>query len=132
MWNFIMQILYNPILALVKCSVLVLLHRIAGHSNTVWWSIVAIAAFTVVQGAATFLVVIFQCSPIQYFWLRYDPDSDLNGTCINSSAFYVATAAFTIFTDVLVLALPFFIFLGVKMDGRTKWMVIGLFLLGGM
>lgn len=44
----------------------------------------------------------------------------------------VATAALTILTDVLVLALPFWVFLGLQMANKTKVALIGIFVMGGL
>ncbi|RSM06209.1 hypothetical protein CEP52_005834 [Fusarium oligoseptatum] len=44
-WNWIMQVLYNPILALVKSSVLIFLLRLGGHRRSIRWSIYALNTF---------------------------------------------------------------------------------------
>jgi len=84
---------------------------------------------TILQMIATFLVCVFQCTPISTFW-----NSFVNGDprCIDQRLFYVITAGITIFTDIVVLALPFWIFLGINMQARIKAAVIGLFILGGL
>jgi len=38
-WNYAAQLLYNPILALVKLSILVFLYRLAGHRASVLYSV---------------------------------------------------------------------------------------------
>ncbi|OBT75204.1 hypothetical protein VF21_06156 [Pseudogymnoascus sp. 05NY08] len=75
---------------------------------------------------AIFLVATLQCLPIAANW---DPAVAATATCVDVS-FHVAISALTIFTDVLVLALPFWIFLGLNMPMAQKMTVIGAFLLG--
>jgi hypothetical protein len=77
---------------------------------------------------AIFIIVIFQCTPIKYNWDLSIKD----GHCIQQGAFYVATSTVTLFTDILVLAIPFWIVMGLKMATKTKVAVLGVFFLGGM
>jgi len=127
-WNFAVQVLYNPILALVKTSVLIFLLRLGGQKPGVRYAIHALNIFNIALMVAIFLVVIFQCTPIAYNW-----DPTIAGAhCIEQGKFYVVTAALTIFTDVLVLALPIWIFADLKMKLKMKIALICVFLLGFM
>ncbi|KAI1635310.1 CFEM domain-containing protein [Biscogniauxia mediterranea] len=130
-WNYLIQILYNPILALVKSSVLLFLLRIGGQQRKIRYSIHSLNGFNIGLMIAIFLTVIFQCSPIPYFWERVR-DPTLEGTCIDTGAFYVATAGLTIFTDILVLILPFRIFMSLKMSIKLKIAIMAVFLLGAI
>ncbi len=127
-WNYAVQVLYNPILALVKTSVLLFLLKLGSQKPGVRWCIHALNALNLGLMVAIFLVVIFQCAPIAYNWDTSIP----NAHCINRAVFYVATAGLTIFTDVLNLALPFWIFLDLKMPLRVKITLMFVFLLGAM
>ncbi|ORY67539.1 uncharacterized protein BCR38DRAFT_456273 [Pseudomassariella vexata] len=120
MWNYVIQILYNPILALVKGSVLLFILRIGGHRRSIRYSIHVLNIFNSGLAVGIFITVIFQCKPIPYFWERVT-DSTLKGTCVDTGAFYVSTAALTILTDLLVLALP-----------RLKFALMSVFLLGAV
>ncbi|KAI1842227.1 hypothetical protein JX265_001413 [Neoarthrinium moseri] len=130
-WNYVIQTLYNPILALVKSSVLLFMLRLGGHRKSVRYCIHGLNIFNIGLMVAIFVTVIFQCKPISYFWGRV-ADPELQGTCVNTGAFYVSTAALTIVTDLLVLALPFWIFLRLKMALRVKLALMAVFLLGGV
>lgn len=125
-WNFAVQVLYNPILGLVKASVLLFLLRLGGQKPSVQWSIHALNIFNTGLMIAIFLVVLLQCKPISFNWNTSAPD----GKCIQQGTFYVATAVLTIFTDLLVLALPLWIFLDLKMPLKLKIALIFVFLLG--
>lgn len=128
LFEYIMEIFYNPILALVKSSVLVFLLRIGGHKRNVWWAIHIINAVNMAQMVALLLVVIFQTTPVQAAW-----NLDVVAThTIDFVPFVIASGAITIVTDVLVLAVPIWIFFGLNMRKAQKIGLIFLFLAGGM
>ncbi|KAF4974248.1 hypothetical protein FZEAL_8828 [Fusarium zealandicum] len=133
-WAFTIQILYNPILAFVKTSVLIFLLRLGREKDNVRLAIIGLLTFNLVQTVATFLCILLQCTPISFFWESgaLNPEDIPDGYCIDQSKLYIATAALTILTDVLVLVLPFWIFLGLNMPLRVRAAVIGVFALGGV
>ncbi|SCN98148.1 unnamed protein product [Fusarium fujikuroi] len=57
-YNWIMQVLYNPILALVKSSILFFLLRLGGHNRGIRWTIYGLNAFNVALMIAIFLTVV--------------------------------------------------------------------------
>ena len=69
-WNFIGQILYNPILAIVKTSVLLFMLRLGGHKREIRYTIHALNAFNIALAISVFITVIFQCRPVNFFWER--------------------------------------------------------------
>ncbi|KAF6813577.1 CFEM domain-containing protein [Colletotrichum musicola] len=127
-WNWIMQVLYNPILALVKSSVLVFLLRLGGHKRGVRWAIYGLNAVNLLTMVAIFLTVLFQTIPINAFW---DPSVQKQRE-IDGPLFYIVSAIITIITDFFVLAIPFWIFLGLKMRMAAKIGLIVVFLAGGV
>jgi hypothetical protein len=130
-WNYVIQTLYNPILALVKSSVLLFMLRLGGHQKSIRYCIHMLNIFNIGLMIAIFVTVIFQCSPISYFWQRVAYPTT-KGACVNTGAFYVSTAGLTIVTDFLVLALPFRIFMSLNMGSRVKIALMAVFLLGGV
>ncbi|KAF4459081.1 CFEM domain-containing [Fusarium albosuccineum] len=127
-WNWIMQVLYNPILALVKSSVLIFLLRLGGHKRSIRWSIYALNTFNILQMIAIFITVILQTIPIRAYWdMSVKKQHE-----IDSPLFYVSTAIITIITDILVLVIPFWVFLGLKMRLAAKLGLIVVFLMGGV
>lgn len=123
-----MQVLYNPILAMVKSSILFFLLRLGGQRRSIRWSIHALNIFNLVMMVAVFLTVIFQTMPVRAYWdLSITPKYKIDGP-----AFYVSSAIITIVTDFLVLLLPFWIFLGLKMRLAAKLGVILIFMTGGV
>ncbi|KAG5791067.1 hypothetical protein H9Q69_009874 [Fusarium xylarioides] len=127
-YNWIMQVLYNPILALVKSSILLFLLRLGGHNRGIKWAIYGLNAFNVALMIAIFLTVVFQTIPINAYWdLSVKPERQIDGP-----VFYISSAIITIITDVLVLLIPFWIFLGLKMRIAAKIGLIVVFLMGGV
>ncbi|KAL2751890.1 hypothetical protein ACRALDRAFT_1083819 [Sodiomyces alcalophilus JCM 7366] len=129
-WNFLVQMFYNPVLALVKASILVFLLRLGGHKQSIRYAIFTLLALNGAHAVAIFITALLQCLPLAANWdfsLRMDPDT----RCIDNS-FHVIASCLTILTDFLVLALPFWIFLGLKMRWAAKVAVIGIFLMGSV
>lgn len=127
-WSFITQILYNPILALVKSSMLVLLLRIGGHRTGVRWTILVLNTLNALLTIAIILVVIFQSVPVQAAW-----KADIMATRhIDFGAFAVCTGIITLVGDIVVLGVPLWLFVGLQMRLRTKLGLISVFLLGGV
>ncbi|KAK4097888.1 hypothetical protein N658DRAFT_258067 [Parathielavia hyrcaniae] len=127
-WFYLAQLFYNPILALVKASVLCFLLRLGGQKPGVKYAIHFLNAFNGLQAVAIFLVAALQCLPVAANWdfaLRAEPST----TCIDNS-FHVIISCITILTDFAVVLLPFWIFLGLKMPRGAKIAVLGIFMLG--
>lgn len=113
---------------MVKISVLLFLLRLADTRRAVKVYIWALMTFTACMMIAIFCSVMFVCDPVQYTW---DP-SIPGGKCFDKRPFAVWTAAVTIFTDLLVLILPFWIFLGLRMARKAKIALLCVFALGFM
>lgn len=121
---------YNPVLALVKASILVFLLRLGGHKQGVRYAIHVLNVANACHAVAVFFTALFQCLPFEANWdlaLKADPDT----RCIHDS-FHVMASCLTIFTDFLVLALPFWIFLGLNMPWDAKIAIIGVFFMGSV
>lgn len=129
-WNFFEQLCYNPVLALVKASILVFLLRLGGHNNAVFRVIWGLMIINILHAVAVFFGALFQCIPIESNWhpeMKADPDT----RCIDNS-FHIIQSSFTIVTDVAVLALPFWIFLRLRMPRAAKLALIGVFAIGAL
>ncbi|KAK2614897.1 hypothetical protein N8I77_001687 [Diaporthe amygdali] len=127
-WQFIIQLWYNPTLAAVKASILLFMLRLTSHLTKIRWTIQILNALNLGMGVAIFVVVIMQCDPIEFNWDK----SIQGGMCINQGWFYLSTATLTIFTDLLVLGLPFWVFLGLNMPRSLKIAIICVFLVGAV
>ncbi|OIW33786.1 hypothetical protein CONLIGDRAFT_640876 [Coniochaeta ligniaria NRRL 30616] len=125
-WLYAVQILYNPVLSLVKSSVLIFLLRLFGQKDGVRRFIIGLTVVNILQMVAVFVAVLLQCLPISFNW-------DLtitNGRCVDRRILYTFTSCFNIVTDLLVLGLPIWIFVDLKIPRRTKVALSFVFLLG--
>lgn len=127
-WNYANQLLYNPILSLVKVSVLIFLLRLDNRSPVVRYLVIGSMVFTIALAISIFVADVFQCTPVAYV---YDL-SIVGGKCFQQGAFYVATAVCTIVTDILVVTIPMIIVYGLQMPLRRKLAVVGILGLGLM
>ncbi|CAI4212821.1 unnamed protein product [Parascedosporium putredinis] len=98
-WFYLAQLFYNPVLALVKASILVFLLRLGSHQRWIRWFIYGLNTFNALQAIAVFLVALLQCIPISANW---DAEAAATATCVDTS-FHVAISCLTILTDIIVL-----------------------------
>jgi hypothetical protein len=124
-WNYAIQILYNPILALVKASVLLFLLRLFGQKSGVRRFILWLNAANLLNMIAVFFATVFQCFPIEKNW-----EPRLKGTCVDRRILFTTNSSINILTDLLVLGLPLRIFIDLKIPRRTKIALMFVFLLG--
>ncbi|OAK94594.1 hypothetical protein IQ06DRAFT_184538, partial [Phaeosphaeriaceae sp. SRC1lsM3a] len=125
---YIAQIFYNPILAFVKCSILVFVLRIGRRRPGLPWMVYSVITLTALQAIAVFFGVVLQCLPVAANW---DPSLRPTAKCIDVS-FHVTISSFTVLTDLLVLALPFYVFLGLQIGRGTKVAVLCCFASGAV
>ncbi|KAL2156296.1 hypothetical protein VTH82DRAFT_1041 [Thermothelomyces myriococcoides] len=125
-WAYAVQILYSPILALVKSSVLVFLIRLFGQRRWVRRFFVCFNAANLSQMVGVFFAIIFQCIPISRNWDFTITD----GYCVDRRVLYLFTAAFNIVVDILILGLPLWVFSSLKIPKRAKTALLIVFLLG--
>ena len=97
---WIQQLTWTMSLALTAFTILLLYVRLFPNK---WLHRVihAIGAFVMAWFVSTVLVLIFQCTPVHYFWTREPP-----GHCINANVFYVIVGAVSMVTIAVVLCLP--------------------------
>ncbi|OCL06734.1 hypothetical protein AOQ84DRAFT_71784 [Glonium stellatum] len=101
-WSYANQIVYNPILALVKASVILSLISLRSQNRHINLALRSLFALNATLLLAFFTIDIFQCQPIALFYDSTTP----HGHCINQTAFYIALAAITILTDCMALVIP--------------------------
>lgn len=125
-WAYAVQILYNPILALVKSSVLIFLSRLFGQKDGVRRFLFWLNVANMAQMVAVFFAITLQCLPIGFNW-----DFTIRGgRCVDRRVLYTSTAVFSIITDLLILGTPIWIFTSLKIPRRTKVALMFVFLLG--
>lgn len=125
--NYIVVMLYNPQLGLVKSSVLFFLLRLGGHKTCIRWSIHSLNVVNLAMLVAVFMASVFTCVPIAKYW-----DGSIDGRCSNKGLQYIITSSITVLTDVAVLVLPFIIVVGLQLPRRLKIGLLTLLCLGLM
>lgn len=120
-----MGIIYNPIVSFVKLSVLVFTLRFAGVQGIVRYTVWGVGVVNVSVMIAVFIVMILDCVPFNKNW-----DVSLNGYCVDPNAFAMASSTIAIVTDVVNLALPFYVFSNLRVSLRQKIGLFSVFSLG--
>ena len=113
----------------VKLSILLFywrLFRTRSRAFRVW--LLAVAAFTIAWLLSTQITVIFQCTPVNYYWNR----KLVGGHCINSVLFYLITSAFLPALDFAILGLAVPVVWGLKMSTLRQASIILIFSLGAL
>ncbi|KAK3386675.1 hypothetical protein B0H63DRAFT_468209 [Podospora didyma] len=119
--NYIVVMLYNPELALVKSSVLFFLLRLGGHQLGVRRSIQVLNWSNIALMVAVLFASIWTCVPIHKYW-----DRTVEGHCNNEAMQYLVTSGISILTDVLVLIIPVKIVVGLQVARKLKIILICL------
>ncbi|KAJ5766595.1 uncharacterized protein N7511_004211 [Penicillium nucicola] len=121
------QIIYYSNAVLTKASLLLLFHRIFGVVRVFRWALWTSGILVIAYFIACTITAISACSPVAKFW-----DSSLPGHCIDIVAFFRWNGMANMLLDFLVLCLPLPMTWRVKTTVRQKWILTGLFLLGGL
>ncbi|KAF6804786.1 integral membrane protein [Colletotrichum sojae] len=110
-----------------KMSIAYFLLRIATRKIHIWIIYTAML-FTVLAGFVFFLVTLFQCMPVSYFW-----NKDLDGKCIDVNvviALAYLYSAFSVISDLTFAILPGFLVWGLQLKRRAKLALIPLLVMG--
>lgn len=119
------SILYCPLLAFAKFSILALYLRLGPMR---WFRIAIFVTMFIVIGAnfALIFAFIFACSPIKRGW----DVTITEGSCINRAALYIATAVLNMATDIMILVLPIPMVVKLLMPRAQKLGLILIFAVG--
>lgn len=88
----------------------------------------ALAWLVGVYGGVIFVVSIYSCHPIAFFWNK----SIRGGSCIDLLAFWYTNAIFNIVTDIAVVTLPIHVLRTLQVPRQQKWALMVIFALGGL
>ncbi|ESZ91316.1 hypothetical protein SBOR_8291 [Sclerotinia borealis F-4128] len=126
-YGYATELIYNPILALVKTSILLFLLRLTGQKSNVRRTIVGILIFNGIMMVTTFLLTTFHCVPIAANWY---PALYPNAVCMNFANFVTGTAAVSVFTDMMALLMPTWIVYNLQIQRRQKMMLAAILSFG--
>ncbi|EEH20895.1 hypothetical protein PABG_03126 [Paracoccidioides brasiliensis Pb03] len=141
-FNLANQLLYNPILAFVRGSIIIFILRLNGLRTHVIRSLRVLFVVNFCLMAAVFIADLFQCSPVRYIWDWQNMDREAQidagaaadgmkngkvikgGECIDRRGFFISTATLSIFLDMWLLYIPSAIVWGMNMPRRQKEIVV--------
>ncbi len=124
---WIAEIFYMAAEAFVQLSLLAFYLRVFS-SRTFRFVVFTLMGISVGFGIANTFAMIFQCTPIPFFWQGWAGET--TGTCININLFSWIRAAVEIGLDVAILSLPIPMLLKLEMSWRKKIQVIMMFSVG--
>ena len=126
---WICEVLYSPIVFLIRSSVAVFLLSIAvktSHKYIIYINIGVIWVVSVVY----FFILVVQCSPVSFFWMQA---VGAKGSCIDSKIVPAATIAYSVISaigDWVLGLLPVAMLWNIQLNKRTKAIVSFLLSLG--
>lgn len=109
----------------VKVGILMFYWRVF-HTKSFRVSALAVGGFSFAIFVTNLFTFVFQCTPIESFWLGKTDD------CITQVAFYLASAIINVVGDIAVLALPLPVVWRLHTSRSKKWSLSFLFLLGAL
>ncbi|KAK4465106.1 putative integral membrane protein [Cladorrhinum samala] len=121
---YVAQAFYKLSINMTKLSILLLYLRIFPSR---WFRISCHLLIGVILTymIATTAASIWQCTPVPRAW-----DKSISGTCISITANWYSNAAFSIVTDVIILALPMYPIFTSKLPKSQKLALMAVFALG--
>lgn len=134
---FTQGLLYNPVLGLVKWSIIIFLMRLEDRRKIIRRTLWGLLVINIAHMVSVFLVVVFQCSPVHMYWDHHKTDKIVNGqmvngdyNCIDQASFSLSTAAIAVLTDVAILLVPIVMMWKLRMPLRRKLAVVFVLSLG--
>lgn len=124
---YIMEILYFAELALLKVSILFFYLRIFPDTRIrrVLW---VTQTLNVLVGVAFVIAASVPCTPISYFWTKWDGEGQ--GKCININALAWANAIISIVLDIWMIAIPLSQLPKIKLHWKRKVGIALMFFVG--
>lgn len=123
-WLVVAEILYAFNLGWTKLSLLLMYYRIFHfpYFKKMAW---AVGAFVMAWVVCVTFLFIFICVPVEKLWYP-----ELPGRCINQVGTWIANAAATILTDIIILLMPIPQIWGLQLGTREKIGLTTAFFLG--
>ncbi|XP_014555638.1 hypothetical protein COCVIDRAFT_38676 [Bipolaris victoriae FI3] len=136
-WNFSIQMLYHPLMGLIRASIIVFLFRMKDSRRRVRYPLHIVAWLNIVYSVGSTIVNLTQCTPYPYVWSRPAMDKiGPNGTvipggkCIDARTFVLVSCGLSIFMDLIIMPIPTIMVWNLQMHQRTKILVVFVMSLG--
>ncbi|KAI7241592.1 hypothetical protein KC343_g1944 [Hortaea werneckii] len=127
LWFFLFEILFCITIIFIKLSISFMLARIAAPMKKYVWALWFMAGLVTLANLVSLFYIIFQCSPVAFFWDRTIPGGRCNEPKILADIYYMDTAV-NIIVDWFCALLPVPLLWSIQMNRNTKISVA--FLLG--
>ncbi|KAI0543573.1 hypothetical protein F4679DRAFT_568135 [Xylaria curta] len=120
-------IIYNCSIVTLRTSVLLFYIRIFSGAppRRIFWAVLIVSN---ILSVGFLLFNIFQCTPINYFWLQWDNEHE--GHCIGAGKVTLSGGIIDLFWTLLILVMPLPYILRLKPPPYKKFAVTVMFLLG--
>ncbi|KAJ8129224.1 hypothetical protein O1611_g4412 [Lasiodiplodia mahajangana] len=126
---YVAEVFYFPSEMFTQLSILAFYRRVFAKSSSITQKgSIALMIFAVLFGTANTLAIIFQCTPLPFFWTGWS--GEVTGSCININLFSWARAAIEIAVDIAILSLPLRDIALLQLSWRKKAQVLFVFALG--
>lgn len=157
-WFYCNTLCYNPILGLIKASMVLLYLRLGGTKEGVRTVCYILLVINFAHAFGSLIADMLQCLPIRYNWDRESmdiaaqvtqnaiepgthkgshlPTGFKNGTyvtggrCFNLEMFLLSSAGIALFTDLLIMSIPIYMVYDLPMKLSRKAMVAIILCMG--
>ncbi|KAJ4391023.1 hypothetical protein N0V93_004636 [Gnomoniopsis smithogilvyi] len=117
-----LECMYNVTMVAVKISFCFLYLRLFPMLKYRIW---AIAGFVLTLGCTFIIVGLLQCTPMEKIWMP-----TVEGTCLNTTAIFLANAGLHIVSDIALLLLPVTQVIKLRVELVVKLSLVSIFMLG--
>ncbi|KAG5917341.1 hypothetical protein E4U42_007272 [Claviceps africana] len=125
---FVQQILYLVLMTFIKVSLLCFYLSIFPNRRVrllLWLTVAANLAW----GFVCIVITIFQCSPVQNYWLRY-LQQEGTGKCLNMNLLGWGNGAVSVAIDIWIIGIPMYQMRKLDLGWRKKIGAVVMFLTG--
>ncbi|KAF2200497.1 hypothetical protein GQ43DRAFT_441502 [Delitschia confertaspora ATCC 74209] len=135
-WSFAYQVVYHPMMGLIRASIIMFLFRIEDARPFIRAALDIVFWINMGYIISTTFGTIFQCSPINYVYMRPAIDRPVNGEitahgkCINSLSFTLSSCALGIFMDLIIIPIPTAMVWNLEMRKKIKIAVVIIMSMG--
>lgn len=131
---WVAQILFLLGTTCTKISILLFYRRLTAGTlqKTFLYVIYASIAFVTSYAVIFEIVLLAGCQPLDAYWYSVLPTYTVDYTCYNEGAAAPAAAIISVFTDIVVVSLPWYVVMGMQMPIRQKLSLCAIFSVGIM
>ncbi|EOA83999.1 uncharacterized protein SETTUDRAFT_66479, partial [Exserohilum turcica Et28A] len=136
-WNFTVQMIYHPLMGLIRASIIMFLFRMKDGRRRIRFLLYTVTWLNICYSVGSTIVNLVQCTPHAYAWSRPAMDKiDANGNlipggkCIEARTFILVSCGLSILMDLMIIPIPSIMVWNLQMHRRTKVLVVAVMSLG--